>query len=132
MATNELILFDASCVLCSGWVRFVARADRAGRFRFVTAQSETGRALYREHGLDPDAMETNVVVADGRAHVRLQAFAAVVARLGWPWRALAVAGLIPGVVGDPLYDLIARNRYRLFGRRACPAPSAELRGRLVG
>lgn len=127
---GDLIVFDGACVACSGFARLVARADRAGRFRFVTAQSPLGRALYRRHGLDPDAMETNIVVVEGRAHLRLYAFAAAMGALGWPWRALAVTGLIPRVLADPLYALIARTRL-LWGRRTCPLPSAALRGRLV-
>jgi predicted DCC family thiol-disulfide oxidoreductase YuxK len=127
---SDLIVFDGVCVFCSGFARFMARRDRAERFRFVTAQSATGQALYRRHGLDPVAMATNIVIVDGRAHVKMGAFAAAVHSLGWPWRALAVAGAIPQPLSDRLYDAIARNRYR-FGRRACPLPSAALRGRLV-
>ena len=108
----------------------MARADRRGRFRFVTAQSARGRALYVRHGLDPDLMETSIVVVDGRAHLRLHALAAAMGALGWPWRVLALAGLLPRLLADPLYALIARTRLR-WGRRACPLPSAALRGRLV-
>ena len=127
---SDLIVFDGLCVFCSGFARFMARHDRAGRFRFVTAQSATGQALYRRHGLDPLAMETNIVIADGRAHVKMAAFATAMRSLGWPWRALAIAGWLPRRLSDRLYNSIARNRYRL-GRRDCPLPSAALRGRLV-
>jgi predicted DCC family thiol-disulfide oxidoreductase YuxK len=75
-------------------------------------------------------MDTNIVVVDGRAHLRLQAFAAAMGALGWPWRALAVAGWLPRPLADPLYALIARTRL-VWGRRTCPLPSAALRNRLV-
>ncbi|MDD3446956.1 MAG: DCC1-like thiol-disulfide oxidoreductase family protein [Zavarzinia sp.] len=127
---GDLIVFDGHCLLCSGFVRFVSRRDRVGRFRYVTAQSPLGRALYARYGLDPDAMETNIVVIDGRPHVRMASFAAAMAALGWPWRALALAGVLPRFLGDPLYRFIANNRYRL-GRRSCPLPSAALRDRLI-
>jgi predicted DCC family thiol-disulfide oxidoreductase YuxK len=127
---SDLIVFDGACVFCSGFARFMARHDRAGRFRFVTAQSATGQALYLRHGLDPVAMETNIVIVEGRVHVRMAAFAAAMRSLGWPWRALALAAAIPQPTSDWLYNSIARNRYR-FGRRDCPLPSAALRGRLV-
>jgi predicted DCC family thiol-disulfide oxidoreductase YuxK len=126
----DRIVFDGACVFCSGFARFMARHDRAERFRFVTAQSATGQALYRRHGLDPVAMATNIVILDGQPHVKMAAFAAAMRSLGWPWRALALAAAIPQPLADRLYDAIARNRYR-FGRRACPVPSAALRGRLV-
>jgi predicted DCC family thiol-disulfide oxidoreductase YuxK len=127
---SDLIVFDGVCVFCSGFARLMARHDKAERFRFVTAQSAAGRALYLRHGLDPAAMDTNIVIVDGRPHVKLAAFAAAMRSLGWPWRAFALAGAIPQPLSDLLYDAIARNRYR-FGRRACPLPSAALRGRLV-
>lgn len=128
--TPDLIVFDGACVFCSGFARFMARHDKAERFRFVTAQSTTGQVLCRQHDLDPAAMETNIVIVNGRAHVKMAAFAAAMRSLGWPWHALALAGVIPEPVSDWLYDGIAQNRYR-FGRRACPLPSAALRGRLV-
>jgi predicted DCC family thiol-disulfide oxidoreductase YuxK len=64
----DLIVFDATCVFCSGFARFMAARDR-GRFRFVTAHSPTGQALYAAHGLNGRAMKTNVVITQGRAHV---------------------------------------------------------------
>ena len=127
---GDLILFDGTCVFCSGFARLVARHDHVGRFRFVTAHSPTGQALYRRYGLDPEAMETNIVIADGRVHLRMAAFAAAMLRLGWPWKAAAVLGLMPRRLSDPLYAAIARNRYR-FGRRSCPVPAAEVRARLI-
>ena len=123
---GDLIVFDAACVFCSGFARFMHRHDRKGRFRFVTAQSATGRALYRAHGLDPDRMETNIVISEGRAHVKMPAFAAAMRALGWPWAALAPVRWLP----DGLYDWIARNRYRL-GRKACPLPPPDLMARLI-
>lgn len=108
----------------------MARHDRARRFRFVTAQSALGQALYRRHGLDPAAMETNIVLVGGRAFTRLASFAAAMGALGWPWKILALSRFMPRMLGDPLYRLIAENRYRL-GRRHCLLPSAEVRGRLI-
>ncbi len=128
--TQDLIVFDGTCVFCSGFARFIASHDRKRRFLFVTAQSAPGRVLYARHGLDADLMETNIVIVAGRPHVKLQAFAAAMGALGWPWAALAPLGWIPKVIADPLYDSFARNRYRL-GRQACPAPSAELKARLI-
>ncbi|WP_428543324.1 thiol-disulfide oxidoreductase DCC family protein [Profundibacter sp.] len=126
----DLIVFDGTCIFCSGFARFMARNDRKARFRFVTAQSEKGRVLYHRYGLDPDLMETNIVIVDGVAHVKMAAFAAAVRAIGWPWRLFAVLGYIPQPLSDWLYDRIARNRY-LFGRRKCVLPSDELRGRIV-
>tara|TARA_R110001606_G_scaffold304885_2_gene452193 strand:- start:129 stop:536 length:408 start_codon:yes stop_codon:yes gene_type:complete len=127
---GDLIVFDGQCVFCSGFARFMARHDTGRRFRFVTAHSATGRALYLAHGLDPDLMETNIVIVDGTAHVRMQAFTAAMSAIGWPWRSLVVLNWPPKGLMDWLYDRIARNRYR-FGRQACPVPTPALRARLI-
>jgi predicted DCC family thiol-disulfide oxidoreductase YuxK len=128
--STDLIVFDGKCIFCSGFARFMARWDKAERFRFVTAHSAVGRALYLEHGLDPDLMETNIVIVGGRAHVKMQAFAAAVGVLGWPWRGFAALGWLPKRISDPAYDWIARNRYR-FGRQVCVMPTGALKARLI-
>jgi predicted DCC family thiol-disulfide oxidoreductase YuxK len=127
---GDLIVFDGLCVFCSGFARFMARHDRVGRFRFVTAQSALGQRLYVEHGLDPMAMTTNIVIVDGKAHLKMAAFAAAMAQLPRPWRWARVVGYLPKGPADWIYDRIARNRY-VFGRRDCPLPSTELRARLI-
>jgi predicted DCC family thiol-disulfide oxidoreductase YuxK len=129
-AHDHLILFDASCIFCSGFAKFMHRHDPEGQFRFVTAQSETGRALYRAYNLDPDEMTTNIVIVRGEAHVKMQAFAAAVGELRAPWRWARVLGLLPRRISDPTYDFIARNRYR-FGRKSCALPPPELKARLI-
>jgi predicted DCC family thiol-disulfide oxidoreductase YuxK len=127
-----LIVFDGVCVFCSGFARFVSSHDKAGRFRFTMAQSELGQALYRHYRLDPSDFETNLVIMDGLLYEKLAAFAKVMATLGWPWRAAVVLDGLPRPVGDWLYDRIAQNRYRIFGRYdSCMAPSAELKARLI-
>ncbi|MFD1981952.1 thiol-disulfide oxidoreductase DCC family protein [Mesorhizobium newzealandense] len=131
-ARHPLIVFDGVCVLCSGFVRMVVRLDRKSRFRFATAQSPFGEALFKKHGLRTVSYETNLVLVDGAAFTQLDSFVAVMAELGWPWRAAKVLLLLPCPLRDWLYNRIAKNRYALFGRKeSCDIPSAELRGRLI-
>ncbi|CCV10325.1 DCC1-like thiol-disulfide oxidoreductase family protein [Mesorhizobium sp. STM 4661] len=132
-ANPPLIVFDGVCVFCSGFVQVVIRLDRKSRFRFATAQSPFGEALFRKHGLPTDSYETNLVLIGGAAFTRLESFVAVMAELGWPWRAARMLLILPRPLRDWLYDRIAKNRYALFGRKdSCEIPSAELRGRLIG
>ncbi len=129
---RNLIVFDGECVLCSGFFRFMLRHDAEGRFSYATAQSPLGQALYDALGLPRDDFETNLVVVDGAIHGHLDAFAVAMRCLGWPWRALGIIGLAPQPVKRPLYRLIARNRYRLFGRYDhCMMPDAALRARFL-
>ena len=132
-ASHPLIVFDGVCVLCSGFARMVVRLDRQNRFRFATAQSPLGEALFRRHGLRTDSYETNLVIIDGATFTRLESLIAVMSELGWPWRTARLLLLLPRPLRNWLYERVARNRYALFGRKdSCDIPSAELRGRLVG
>lgn len=131
-AAPDLLVFDGVCVLCNGFARFVHRHDRAHRFRFATAQSPAGRAVYHAAGLSPDAMETVLVRLDGRVRQKSDAVLATVTAFGGVWRVVAIARLCPRRVRDWCYDRIARNRYRLFGRHeTCPLPPPGLKDRFV-
>ena len=130
---KALVVFDGVCVLCSGFARFILKRDRHFAFRLATAQSPLGQALLRHYGLDPETLETNLVLADGRAYAKLDTVAAVATRIGGPWRVLALLRLLPRGLGDWLYDRVARNRYALFGRTEhCMLPPPEWRDRFIG
>lgn len=131
--SHPLIVFDGVCVLCSGFARMVVRLDTDKRFRFATAQSPLGEALYRRHGLRTDFYETNLVIIDGVAFTRMDSLLAVCDALGWPWRAARLIRLLPRRVRDRLYAWIANNRYAWFGQKdSCEIPSSELRERIIG
>ena len=129
---HPIIVFDGECVMCSSFVRFVLRRDRAGRMRFLAAQTPLGEALYRHFGLEHETFETYVLLEGGRARVKSDAALRIFALLGLPWSFLATARLVPRLVRDAAYDFIARNRIRWFGaRKACYAPSPDEAGRFI-
>ena len=131
LGARDLIVFDGECVLCSGFFRFVLARD-AGRFHFALAQSDLGAQLYAALGLPQTEFETNLVIVDGRIYQRLDAFAAAMRAIGGPWRLLSSLRFLPGILKDPVYHLIARNRYRIFGRYdTCLIPSAEVQARFI-
>lgn len=129
--TGDLILFDGTCVFCSGFARFIARTDKARRFRFVTAHSPSGRALFDAHGLDPDLIETNIVIVDEKPYFKFRAFAAAMRAIGGPWAIFGILAFLPHRLSDAVYDFVARNRYRIAGKQACPMPTPELTARLI-
>ncbi|WP_243455732.1 thiol-disulfide oxidoreductase DCC family protein [Sphingosinicella sp. BN140058] len=129
---RPLIVFDGLCVLCSANAQFVLRHDRQRRFRLTIAQGPIGEALYRHFGLVKGDYETLLVLDRGRLLTHSDAAIAIARQLGWPWRAATVARLVPRPLRDRLYLLIARNRYRLFGRReTCWMPSDKDRARIL-
>ena len=128
---DGLILFDGVCVFCSRWVRFVIDRDTQRRFRFVAIQSEAGRALAMRYGIDADTPQTNAVILDGRIWFKSDAALAVLSALP-STRGLGMLRAVPAPLRNPIYDLIAQNRYRIFGRTdACMVPSAEDRDRFI-
>lgn len=128
---DGLILFDGVCVFCSRWVRFVIARDPERRFRFVAIQSERGRALAARCGIDPEAPQTNAVVWGGRIFFKSDAALTVLGQLA-ATRPLGWLKAVPRVLRDPFYDLVARNRYAIFGRtETCMVPSAEDRARFI-
>ena len=128
---DGLILFDGVCVFCSRWVRFVIDRDTQRRFRFVAIQSEAGRALAMRYGIDADTPQTNAVILDGRIWFKSDAALAVLSALP-STRGLGMLRAVPTPLRNPIYDLIAQNRYRIFGRTdACMVPSAEDRDRFI-
>lgn len=129
-----IILFDGVCNLCNGFVQFVIRHDAAGRFRFAALQSEAGQALLRQHQLPTPAEPDSVVlVTDGRAYTHSAAALGILQGLGGGWRQLGRLGQVfPRFLRDAVYRLIARYRYRWFGRQdACWLPTPELRARFL-
>ena len=130
---KNLIVFDGECVFCTGFFHFMLRHDCDHRFHYATAQSPLGQELYTSLGLASDDFETNLVVVDGVIYQRLDAFAAAMAELRLPWRALALCRQMPRGLKDAIYKPIARNRYRIWGRRAtCLIPDAQTRTRFLG
>jgi len=130
---KPVIVFDGQCVFCSGWARFVLAADRRARYRLLPAQSPLGEALYRHLGLDPKAYETNILIEDGVAYFKADGSIRMAMGLGFPWSLAVVLRALPKAWREALYDLVARNRYRLFGRSdVCYAPKPEYRGRFLG
>ena len=131
MPPPDLILYDGVCVLCSRSMRFVAARDTARRFRFVPLQSPYGAELAVRFGVSTEIPDTYVAIIDGIPLFRSDATLAILARLprhGWT----RVLRVVPRALRDGVYDLVARNRYRWFGRYdACPLPPAEFAARVL-
>ncbi|MBN9546859.1 MAG: DUF393 domain-containing protein [Alphaproteobacteria bacterium] len=128
---DGIILYDGVCVLCSGWMRFVLDRDTREVFRFTPIQSPYGRALAQRLGIDPDDPDTNAVIIGGIGWRQSDAALQVVSRLpGWPWvRGLAA---VPRPLRDLIYRLVARTRYRVFGRhQVCDVGGRRYAGRLI-
>ncbi|MBD1548664.1 thiol-disulfide oxidoreductase DCC family protein [Roseibium aggregatum] len=129
---GPIIVFDALCVLCSTNAQFILKHDRRGHFRLASMQGDVGAALFRRCGIDPADPESFVIVEGDTVLRNSDAVLAIYDGLGGAWRALTVFRIIPRFLRDRLYLLVARNRYRIFGRReTCWVPSPEQAGRIL-
>ena len=128
---DDVILFDGVCIFCSRWVRFVAARDTAARFRFTTIQSSYGARLAKAIGINADDPDTNAVVHSGVAYLKSDGALTVLSHLpGWSW--VRVLFAVPRVIRDGAYDLVASNRYRIFGKYdTCIVPDGSLRARMI-
>jgi predicted DCC family thiol-disulfide oxidoreductase YuxK len=114
----RIIVFDGICHVCSGWVRFLELHRVEPPFRHIPMQSPEGKALLLEYGIDPGDPATFLVLDQGRQFTDSNAAIHTIAALGGLWRFAQAARIVPKPWRDSLYRLLARNRYRWFGRRS--------------
>jgi predicted DCC family thiol-disulfide oxidoreductase YuxK len=129
-----VILFDGVCNLCASSVQFIIARDPKARFKFCSLQSQQAQSLLGSFAVRD--LPDSVVLVDemGKLHVKSKAALEIGKHLTWPWYWLAwLACLVPRPVRDSAYDLVARNRYRWFGRKEqCWMPTKELKERFLG
>ncbi len=131
-ADQPLILVDGDCSLCNGFVQFVIKRDPSARFRFAALGSAAAQAALRDAGVQGELPDSIVVVAEGRARTRSAAALAILRGLGRLWPLSSVLLAVPRPLRDWVYDWVARNRIRWFGRQqACWVPTPELRARFA-
>lgn len=136
--SNPIILYDGVCGLCNRFVQFVLKRDHRDHFRFAALQSTFARTILQRHGLNPDLLDTVYLVVDyGQSSEHLlsrnAAATAVLEELGGLWRFWAtLLDLLPKSFRDWRYNLVARNRYRIFGKReSCPLPDPKDRPKFL-
>ncbi|RTY61678.1 thiol-disulfide oxidoreductase DCC family protein [Pseudomonas veronii] len=114
--SDTAVLFDGTCKVCNGWARFIIQYDHAHRIQLAAVQSPEGQELLRWAGLPQDNFNTIVLVSNNKVAIRPEAMFEILGRLDAPWRWLTVARVVPATMRDWMYNKIALNRYRLFGR----------------
>lgn len=130
---DHIILFDGVCNLCNGAVQYVIKRDRNKRFKFASLQSEVGKQILVKSGLPEDHLKSFVYIQGNHIYTRSDAALRVAQQLGGAVKLLYGFIIVPKFIRDLVYDLIARNRYKLFGKKdECMLPSPELKRRFIG
>jgi predicted DCC family thiol-disulfide oxidoreductase YuxK len=134
MKTNDqsVVLFDGVCNLCNSSVNFLLDRDKNDHFRFGSLQSKEGEALLNEYSIDREDTESVILIENGKAFAYSTAALRIARGLGGIWSLGYVFIVIPKFIRDPLYKLIAKNRYRMFGKREmCRMPTPEERAKFI-
>ncbi len=131
---KKLILFDGVCNLCNGAIQFIIKRDRTDTFRYAALQSKIGEQLIAERGIDTSKVDSIILIEPGVAYfTKSDAALRIGQNFGGLWKALVIFTWIPRPIRDGIYDFIAKNRYRWFGRKDhCMIPTPELQAKFLG
>lgn len=129
---RAILLFDGVCNLCNGFVQFVLRRDHAGRVAFASLQSPLGQRVLSELALPTEQLGTVLFIEDGKVYERSDVALQLAPYLGTGWGLMRVFKKLPVGLRDGIYNWVARNRYRWFGKEeACMLPRPEWQGRFL-
>jgi predicted DCC family thiol-disulfide oxidoreductase YuxK len=128
MKTPPIILFDGVCNLCNGAVQFIIERDKKQHFRFASLQSKTGQEYQQKAGLASDKIDTILLVENGKIHQKSTAALRIARNLDGLWAAMFIFIIVPPFIRNAVYDFIARNRYKWFGKQdSCWMPTPDLK-----
>ena len=132
ISNNKLILFDGECKLCNAWCRFIIKHDKKWLFKLVSMQSGKGQKILNNLNIPTEHFKTMVVINNNQTYFKSAAFLVVVRQLSFPAKFLFVFKLIPNFLRDFIYQYLAQNRYKFFGKYdQCIMPTADHKGRYL-
>jgi predicted DCC family thiol-disulfide oxidoreductase YuxK len=129
---HPIILFDGVCNFCNGAINFVLKQDKKGIFKFAPLQSEAGQRLLQHYNLSMKEFDSFILIDKGKVYKKSAASLRVMNKLPWYWKEAQILRMIPTAFRDAIYDFIAKNRYKWFGKKEqCMVPTPELRSRFL-
>ncbi len=132
MDQHPIILFDGVCNLCNSSVQYVIKHDPEGIYHFASLQSEAGQRLLEQYKLDANDLNSFVLIMNNKAYTRSTAALTVARKLKGLSKLLYGFIIVPPLIRNAVYNFIARNRYKWFGRKdECMVPTAALRSRFL-
>lgn len=130
---KQLILFDGVCNLCNASVQYVIRHDKKDKFRFAALQSEVGQSIMRQFGVDRTKTDSVLLYrGDHKLFYKSTAALKIAIQLGFPINLMGSFLIVPVFIRNRVYDYIAKNRYRWYGKRnECMIPTPELKSKFL-
>ena len=131
-ADKNIVLFDGICNLCNASVRFIIKRDRKNNFYFASLQGAAGQELLRKFNVETDQFNSFVLIEKNKIFTRSEAVLRVLKILGRGWKFLYAFIILPKFIRDGIYNLIAKNRYKWFGKKQeCPMPLPEWKAKFL-
>lgn len=130
---KQIILFDGVCNLCNGLVQWVIKRDRHDIFRFAPIQGKVGERLIREYNIDPSITDSIILIRPSNGYtLKSSAVLRIGRALGGIYKALIIFHILPSFLRDKIYDWVAKNRYKWYGKRdQCMIPTPELKAKFL-
>ena len=130
--THSIILFDGVCNLCNGAVNFVIKRDPRNVFKFTPLQEKQGILLLKKHAIDAQKLDSIVLIEDGNVYIKSSAALRIARKMSNLWPLFFVLLISPRFIRDGVYDFIAKNRYKWFGKKEqCMIPTPGLREKFL-
>ena len=129
---NNIVLFDGICNFCDSSINRIIRHDKKNRFRFAPLQSETGKKLAKQYFIDTEKTDSIILIENNKAYTKSTAILRISKHLNTLYPLMYGFMIIPAFIRNFIYDFIARNRYRWFGKKdSCMIPTAEVRSKFI-
>ena len=129
---KAIVLFDGICNFCSSSVLFIIKRDPKGYFLFSALQTESGALIMKKYNIHSDKMDSIILIQNNKVFYRSDAALKIARKLKGGWKLFYAAIVIPPLIRNFFYDLVARNRYRWFGKRdLCFIPDQNVKGRFI-
>ncbi len=130
--THSIILFDGVCNLCNGAVNFVIKRDPGNVFKFAPLQEKQGALLLKTHAIDIQKLDSIVLIENGNVYIKSSAALRIARKMSNLWPLFFVLLIIPRFIRDGVYDFIAKNRYKWFGKKEqCMIPTPGLKEKFL-
>ncbi len=129
---KRIVLFDGVCNLCNQAVTFIIKRDSKDAFRFASLDSDVGKKLLHQYKIDPNKIDSIILIQEGQAYIKASAALRIAKNLRPPVSWLFCFKVLPLWLTNGVYDFIARNRYRWFGKRdSCMIPTKDLKSKFL-
>ena len=129
--SDKIVLFDGVCNFCNSSVQFIIRHDKSKALKFASLQSNTGQELIAKYNIPKD-VDSVIFIENGNAFTKSEAALRIADNFGGVWKMMRILKVIPAFISNLFYDIIARNRYKWFGKKeTCMIPSPEIRNRFM-